>query len=237
MLKEKNPQLIITFNEDAMALCLFKPSKDSNKPATLLAYECNALNYMIVQGRIMQPFLVTQHIKDFATRNNLKRYDLAFSCDTSLIQEQCIEFAKPTPLARELSAVWPVGGASQYSYLFAAEQGGTFLFYTCHTSHAYLFQLQLLGIALQKKITQITTHTMCLLQLYKHSKGVTFRQSQLAADMIAYRMDSGRFFNQDFLFRLTSISQTLSIDAKKELKFLLPALGLFLHERKSNENH
>jgi hypothetical protein len=177
--------------------------------------------------------IVLKEIKDFLRIHNLQNSYAHIALMPPLIYENCFILSKASASFNDFNLPEFKKMKWNYSYLHPAEENKHSFYFSAIPS-SLLFYYQLIALAAQSHLLQITTHYVCLIHAYKKIYGAAFRQTQLATDLQRTSYNIEKIFSTDSLARLIKIPPLLKYE--KEKLALLTLVGLYQLKESFNEH-
>lgn len=125
----------------------------------------------------------------------------------------------------------------QNFYLCPTTDHDGFWHYVCGIKREFLFPYTLLGLAIGRPITVLTTVTAALLSLYRYRPDVVFRQSELSLCFERCAGDIAALFPAEVLARYVNISDNFLPLVNQEPMMLGASLGIFFARVNNSEHH
>jgi len=217
----------ITIQPHHLTCSWIQPSHKKT-PLLLRAYKrFNLQNLELEKLTLFNPTRIKQCITTFLTTHQLDNAFIAYSLSGPTITEQFISLQTASPTPDNFPAQKTKNYLWGYEYIYPRDH--QFIFYVYRISRTTLLQYKLLAITAHLNVTAIIPQRSVLLSLYKFLYGKTFRQAQLAIDMIRHHNMIEYLFTPDLLARIISISPPIQ-NITEEMPYLLTACGLFVSE-------
>ena len=230
--QKRNELITISLTPQNLTCSWIARSKGKKATARLKAYTRIPIKqFEFSQAVLFNPTRIKHHITAFIQEQQGANIPVALSVSGPKVFEKIIHLNTASPTAQEFGLPELQTLNWDATYLCPSQRSG-FDFFVCGIKPEHLFSYQLLALSADINLVTIATEQLAYLQLYKHLRGDTFRQSTLSMDLLAQRYNPHSLCNADTVEDALAIDHHLAIDVHKEYSFLGTCLGLFLSEGK-----
>lgn len=228
--RKQNELVTISLTPHHLTCCLIEQSQKKDTLHLVKAYTRFPLHHLeFAQAVLFNPTVIKQQITQFLTNAGLSYPRVALSISGPRVFEQIVQTHEASATKTSFALPELETLTCDCSYLCPSQKGG-FDFFVCGIKQEHLFSYQLLAHATNIDLVTITTGQHALLQLYKHTRGTSFRQSQLSLDLLANKYDPNALYDATTITQSISIHPSLHIDVAKDYHVLGTHVGLFLSE-------
>jgi hypothetical protein len=219
----QNEVVTISFTLDTITCSWMQ---NNNSQTEIKAYQRYQLKHLELEKLILfNPSSIKKIITHFLNENRIMNAFVAFSLHGLYISEEYVALPMSTPTKEDFGITSSNNILWGYEYLYQNENG-QFVCYTYKIPHFLLLQYKLVAIATRCNIVMITTQSNALVHCYKNIFGNTFRQSQLALDMIKNHNKPENIISTDILSKMIHIPSHICIETEKI--YLATSYGLFI---------
>jgi len=206
-------------------------------PFIVQAYQRFAFKNLELENlMVFNPTAVGRLVHTFLKKHRAQDAFVACSLRGPQLFERYVTVNSQTPQASDFvlpelkTLVW------DYRYAYPIDHGKS-VCYVAGLPHAVITQYQLFAIQTQLHMTILMPEQMALLQVYRYQRGLTFRRTQLAVDMLQHHNMVDYLCNTDTLGRILHVPNHLVLDRAHEVGPLLAACGLFISEGVDDEKY
>jgi len=182
-------------------------------------------------GLIYNPTKLKHHIDTFLHTNKLHNSFVHVAFNSPQCIEKIITLPHSSPTTHDFQLPELKKCAWNYQYLYPTEN--QFAFYVCGLPRELLAQYKLLALSTPLNMIMLTTGHIALFTVYKQLFTSSFRQSQLANDMIKHNHSLHSYFSPEMMHRMTNINRNVVINMKQEFPYVAQSLGLILAQGSS----
>lgn len=218
--------MVIGLQNEQLSLSSISKSKSENH-YYLNAYERIPLNSAeFHHGVLYNPTFIKNQIKQFIALNKLDNASVILTLTGSAIEEKIIFSQQASFEGHDVFQSDQNNLVNNSFYLFSHENSFAFLTYSI--KKAQIAQYQIFATALQLNLTHIIIESYAHLKLYYALKGSTFRQNQLAQDLITNNNRFEKLIAYDDLKRILHINPQMNIKPQIESLYLAASLGAII---------
>lgn len=223
----RNKHVALTLSPSALT-CSWWDALETEHPE-LKAYQRIPLTKAeYSDGVIYNPTALKNIIEQFLTTHNLHNSFIHLAINSPRCIERIVTLPHSSPVYTDFQLPELKKCSWNYHYLYPFEH--EFAFYVCGLPRELIAQYKLLALTIPLNIIMLTTGHIALFTVYKKLFSSSFRQSQLAADMMQQNHSLHRYFTPEMIYRMIAINKNVALNMKQEYPFIAQSLGLILSQ-------